>query len=60
VTLEHEELARLAGAMRVRPLYFDCWSYWRSVLGGKIPEGEDSEDELTDAIAGKAVAALTR
>jgi Ser/Thr protein kinase RdoA (MazF antagonist) len=57
VQLKETELARLAGAMRARPLVFACWRYRHSVLSGKTPNGKEwwmPSDELVEAITGRA------
>jgi Ser/Thr protein kinase RdoA (MazF antagonist) len=60
VRLENDELARLADAMRIRPLYFACWYYRRAIASGRPPTGPGEswctadDNEVTDAIAARA------
>lgn len=57
VTLEPEEVARLAAVMRNRPLIFACGRYRRAVLQGSIPTGDEwwwPDGALADAIAERA------
>jgi Ser/Thr protein kinase RdoA (MazF antagonist) len=61
VTLEKEELSRMADAMRVRPLVFACWRYRHAVKSGEVPEGNEwwmPSDELVDAVAARALDAF--
>jgi Ser/Thr protein kinase RdoA (MazF antagonist) len=63
VALKKEELERLAGVMRVRPLVFACWRYRHAMLSGKQPDGQEwwwPSDELVEEIAGSAVSAFGR
>ncbi len=55
VRLEPAELARLAGAIRLRPLIFDCWRFGtgRKELPGVLRELPATRD-LAEAIAARA------
>ena len=61
IQLEEEELARLPGVMRVRPLAFACWRYRHALLGNRQPDGSEwwwPSDDLAQAIADSALAAF--
>lgn len=63
VELTAEELDRLAGAMRLRPVYFSAWRLWRAVAKGEALTGWERwrpGDELSDSIAAKACSAFAR
>lgn len=57
VQLQGDELDRLAGVMRIRPLIFACWRYRHMIASGKMPDGTEwwwPSDELVEAIAARA------
>ncbi len=57
ICLEEEELLRLTGVIRIRPLVFACWRYRRAVLAEHVPDGSEwwwPDEELTQAIATRA------
>jgi len=61
VQLQENEPARLADAMRIRPLVFACFRYRHAVISGKPPNGKEwwwPSDELVEAIAARASAAF--
>lgn len=61
VWLEDDELARLAGAMRIRPVLFACWYYHSSVSSGYTPTGREPwwpDDKPINRIARSARAAF--
>ena len=63
VRIGEDELSRLAGVMRVRPLIFACWRYRRAVASGEQPDGTEwwwPSDELVESISTRARAAFER
>jgi Ser/Thr protein kinase RdoA (MazF antagonist) len=63
VRLTGDELARLAGAMRVRPLVFACWRYNHAVSSGMRVDGTEwwlPSEKIVEAIAGRARAGFER
>jgi Ser/Thr protein kinase RdoA (MazF antagonist) len=61
--LEEDELARLPGAMRIRPLVFACWRYRHAIHSGRVPDGTEwwwPNDDLVRSIAARASAAFRR
>ena len=56
VHLEKDGLARLAGAMRIRPLVFACWRYRHAMLSEQPPNGKEwwwPSDGLIEAVAAR-------
>jgi hypothetical protein len=55
VTLEPEELARLAGAIRARPLMLECWAFCvgRRQLADAVQRASEASD-LAEGIAARA------
>jgi Ser/Thr protein kinase RdoA (MazF antagonist) len=61
ISLQEDELSRMADAMRVRPLVFACWRYRYAVRSGEVPRGDEwwlPDDHLVDAVAARARAAF--
>jgi len=63
VELQESELARLADAMRIRPLVFACWRYRYAMISGKPPNGAEwwwPSDVLVEAISARARSAFEK
>jgi Ser/Thr protein kinase RdoA (MazF antagonist) len=60
VELTDEELDRLEGVMDVRPLYLACIDYWRSLVAGHQPTGDEPWWGVIDSGHIAATAAATR
>lgn len=61
--LDRDEGARLAAAMKVRPLVFACWRYRFAIRAGKVPDGSEwwmPDEKLAEAIASHARPLLER
>ena len=61
ISLEQDELARLANIMRIRPLVFACRRYRHALTTAQQPDGSEwwwPDNELVNAIATSAQAAL--
>lgn len=61
VVLTADERSRLADVIRIHPLYFASWRYWRTVGEGHIPDGSEPwwpDTDVTDAIAERVIESL--
>jgi Ser/Thr protein kinase RdoA (MazF antagonist) len=61
ISLQEDELSRMADAMRLRPLVFACWRYRYAVRSGQVPRGAEwwlPDEDLVDAVAARARAAF--
>lgn len=61
ISLELEELERLANVMRIRPLVFACWRFRYAVKAGNLPDGSEwwwPSEPLVEKVAAHARLAL--
>lgn len=63
IQLEPDELRRLAGIMRIRPLVFACWRFRHAVRSGRAPSGSEwwwPSERLVEAISARARCILSK